>query len=657
LNTRSLFCFTVAVSLLFSTRVANAACHFSRMRPTATLPTMVHGQQFSFVATDDCPLQLRFEVQGTNFAKIPVRSADLPSGDRTYTVDITESEWNTLMRNHFSLMFQWKIKEKGSIGKPSEVVTTNELDADRDGWTRSEGDFRSCDLTDERNPGLEEICDGIDQDCDNVVDEGVAWFRDTDRDGYGDDTDTRCTRARGYVAVGGDCDDSDGGLWCAMVDLSLADAKFVGEEDGDSAGFRVSGAGDVDGDGHDDLLIGAPYDGDGGAAYLMRGPVMGTLDLAGADAKLVGESGGWGYGTGYSVSGAGDVDGDGNDDLLIGAPYDNAATGVAYLVRGPVMGTVDLAFADAKLLGAEMSDHAGQSVANAGDVNGDGRDDLLIGAPEYGEGTLPAGGAFLVLGPATSTPDLSLTDAKFYGENGSDDAGSSVSGAGDVNGDGLDDLLIGAPHFKFRREYSAGAAYLLLGPLSGPVDLALADATIVGGPDSGGVGTSVSDAGDVDGDGHDDVLIGATTNYVDSDGGGAAYLVLGPVTGRVEASRADATLVGELYSGVGYSVSGAGDVDGDGHVDLVIGAYSSEEGGQDAGATYLVLGPVSGTMDLSRSDATFVGEERNDVVGYSVAGVGDVDGDGLDDLLMGAPSNDAGGVDAGAAYLIYGGGF
>jgi hypothetical protein len=435
MNTHSLFCSTIAIGLLFGARTANAACRFKELRPGATLPTMAHGQQFSFVATPDCPLQLRFEVQGTNFAKIPVRGADLPSGERTYTVDITESEWNSLMREHFSLMFQWKIKEKSSMGKPSEVVTTNEIDADRDGWTRSEGDFRSCDLTDERNPGLEEICDGIDQDCDNLVDEGVAWFRDADRDGYGDDTDTRCTRARGYVDVGGDCDDSDGDLWCATIDLAQADAKLVGEEIDDIAGWSVSGAGDMDGDGHDDLLIGAEGNGDSqGAAYLVLGPVTGTLDLALAHAKLLGQEG---DGATESVSGARDVDGDGHEDLLVGAPYNDDVAlnaGVAYLVLGPVTGTLDLALADATLLGEEMYDRAGASVSDAGDVDGDGHDDLLIGAPQ--DTVLAPGAAYLVLGPATGVRDLSLADAKFYGEVATDKAGISVSGAGDVNGDG-----------------------------------------------------------------------------------------------------------------------------------------------------------------------------------------------------------------------------
>jgi hypothetical protein len=442
------------------------------------------------------------------------------------------------------------------------------------------------------------------------------------------------------------------------IDLSRADAKFVGEEGHGLAGESVSGAGDVDGDGHDDLLIGAPFYpdwGGRGAAYLVLGPVTGTLDLAVADAKLVGEQVRVDDDdiAGSSVSGAGDVDGDGHDDLLVGAYYNDEGgnnAGAAYVVLGPVTGILDLAFADAKLVGEEGLDYAGSSVSDGGDANGDGRDDLIVGAWRNQEGGRFAGAAYVVLGPLSGTLDLSLADAKLVGGGDRDYAGWSVSDAGDVDGDGQDDLLVGGDE-----------AYLVLGAVTGTLDLSLADATLTGEYGGGGA-YDVSGAGDVDGDGHDDLLVGAPTYRGLSEGRmGAAHVVLGPVTGTVDLAFADATLVGEDRGDwAGVSVSGAGDVDGDSYDDLLVGAWRNDEGGVDAGAAHLVLGPVSGTSDLSRADVKLVGERELDIAGKSVSGAGDVDADGHADLLVGASNNYVGPADAddrpGAAYLIYGGG-
>jgi hypothetical protein len=435
------------------------------------------------------------------------------------------------------------------------------------------------------------------------------------------------------------------------IDLSAADARFLGEAPSAYAGM-VSGAGDVDGDGLDDLLIGS-WQGAANSAYLVLGPATGTLDLSGAGAKFVGE--GADDGAGVSVSGAGDVDSDGHDDLFIGAYRNDEGgdgAGAAYLVLGPVSGTLDLALADAKLVGEEAYDGAGyrNRVSGAGDVDGNGHDDLLVGAYND-EADYNAGAAYLVLGPATGTLDLSLADAKLLGDRS--DLAGTVSGAGDVDGDGLDDLLVGA---YYNGGINEGAAYLVLGPVTGTINLSMADAKLVGEEADDWAGYDVSDAGDVDSDGHDDLLVGALHNSEGGHDAGAAYLVLGPVTGSRDLSLADAKLVGEGPGDYAGPVSGAGDVDADGHDDVLVGAMYGNEGGENAGAAYLVLGPVTGTLDLSRADVKLVGEEANDHVGYSVAGAGDVDSDGRADLLVGAPYNDEGGTYAGVAYLVYGGG-
>jgi hypothetical protein len=587
------------------------------------------------------------------------------------------------------------------------VVPGDEEDGDADTYLACE----DCDDNDETAyPGAPELCDGHDNDCDGVVPED-----EVDGDGDGseacedcddsnadvhpgaievacDDIDNDCDGSQhgddvdddgdGFDECGGDCDDGyetafpgaaeicdgldndcdgvgDTGL-CGTFDLSLANAKFVGEVDVDWAGYSVSSAGDVNSDGYDDVFIGAPgQDSSGwlaGAAYLVLGPVSGTVDLSAADAKLVGET--YHNNAGNSISTAGDVNGDGYDDILVGAAYEDTGgndAGAAYLVLSPVTGTVDLAAADGKLVGEADEDYAGFSVSSAGDVNGDGYDDLFVGATGQDAGGNNAGAAYLVLSPVVGTVDLSAAAAKLVGVSFNDYTGYSVSTAGDVNGDGYGDLIVGAPEW-LTGAVRPGAAYLVFGPVTGTVNLAAADATFEGTAADQRAGCSVSSAGDVNDDGYDDLLVGA--EFAGANSKGEAYLVLGPVTGNMNLLSADATFTGETNSDyAGYSVSSAGDVNGDGYDDIFVGAHSQDEGGSSAGAAYLVLGPASGRITLANANAKFVGEVAGDWVGYrtSVSAAGDVNGDGYDDLLVGAPFHDAGGSDAGAAYLMLGG--
>jgi hypothetical protein len=262
---------------------------------------------------------------------------------------------------------------------------------------------------------------------------------------------------------------------------------------------------------------------------------------------------------------------------------------------------------------------------------------------------------------AGGTFDLSLADASFVGENAGDLSGYSVASAGDVDGDGLDDLLIGAYHNDDGGS-DAGKTYLFFGSTvasGGPFDLSLADASFVGETDGDYSGVSVASAGDVDGDGLDDLVIGANWNDEGGHMAGKTYLFFGSTVasgGSFDLSLADASFVGETAGNrSGVSVSSAGDVDGDGLDDLLIGAYHNDDGGSHAGKSYLIFGSTmaaGGSFNLSVADASFVGESWSDLSGSSVSSAGDVDGDGLDDLLIGAPQNNDGGTYAGKTYLI-----
>ena len=483
-------------------------------------------------------------------------------------------------------------------------------------------------------------------------------------------------------------------LFPASFDLSTLDGTngFVlnGIDSFDSSGVSVSGTGDVNGDGIDDLIIGASGgDPNGissaGESYVVFGRIGGasaSFDLSTLDGTngFVINGIDFGDGSGNSVSGAGDVNGDGIDDVIIGADREgDDYSGASYVLFGRNSGfssSLNLSTFNGTngfaINATGAYDYSGRSVSGAGDVNGDGFDDVIVGAPGdigYGEGD-----SYVVFGNNSgfsSSLNLSTLDGtNGFAINGiatGGRSGSSVDGAGDINGDGIDDVIVGAPGS------SAGKSYVMFGQNGGfspSFDLTTLDGTngfVLDGIDSGDYsGVSVSRAGDINGDGIDDLIIGAAT--ADPNGNtqaGESYVVFGQnsaFSAIFDLGALDGTN-GFTINGIdtndfsGISVSAAGDVNGDGIDDLIIGSNSGPNG-----ESYVVYGKdigFSSSLDLNSLDGTngfaLIGIDLDDLSGSSVSGAGDVNGDGIDDLIIGARGADPyGNARAGESYVVFG---
>ncbi|MEP3889307.1 MAG: hypothetical protein ABJN69_02500 [Hellea sp.] len=496
-----------------------------------------------------------------------------------------------------------------------------------------------------------------------------------------------------------------------------------GIDAGDFSGHSVSSAGDVNGDGIDDIIIGAVLaesNGNSGAgeSYVVFGqddsvtPFGASLNLSALD----GSNGFVINGidvqdlSGRSVSAAGDINGDGIDDILIGADRadsnGNVDTGESYVVFGqddsvtPFAASLDLSMLNGTngfvINGIDASDYSGISVSSAGDINGDGFDDILIGAFRADpNGNSSAGESYVVFGQDDSvTPfGASLNLSALDGSNGfvingidaNDLSGGSVSAAGDVNGDGIDDILIGAS-FADPNGFSSGESYVVFGqddsvtPFAASLNLSALDGSngfVVNGINANdNSGISVSAAGDINGDGIDDILISAQLfeSTIAGPGGGSnfinvTYVVFGqddsitPFAASLNLSALDGTN-GFVINDIGIttdspmSVSGAGDFNGDGIDDILIGSGSSSQ----AGGSYVIFGSNTGfaaSLELSSLNGTngmaINGIDAGDFSGHSVSSAGDVNGDGFDDILIGARYADPNGNNnAGESYVIFG---
>jgi len=489
--------------------------------------------------------------------------------------------------------------------------------------------------------------------------------------------------------------------------LSGADGfRLDGVAAGDDSGFSVSTAGDINGDGVGDLIVGS-YRADmnssasgssSGRSYVVFGhspPFAATLPLP----SLNGSNGFRLDGvaaydlSGRSVSAAGDINGDGVGDLIVGSLFadpNGSASGSSYVVFGhspPFVATLALSSLRGsngfRLDGAAANDLSGYSVSAAGDINGDGIDDLIVGAYVADKNGSRSGSSYVVFGhspPFAATLALSSLNGsngfRLDGVAASDYSGFSVSAAGDINGDGVGDLIVGAP-FADPNGSRSGSSYVVFGH-SPPFVATLALSSLSGsngfrldgvaaGDDSG---RSVSAAGDINGDGVGDLIVGAP--FADPNGSlsGSSYVVFGhspPFATTLALSslsgsngfRLDGAAAGDQS---GRSVSAAGDINGDGIGDLIVGAPFADPNGSRSGSSYVVFGhspPFAATLALSSLSGSngfrLDGVAADDYSGRSVSAAGDINGNGVGDLIVGAYGADSNGfASSGSSYVVFG---
>src|SRR3989344_5355455 len=318
----------------------------------------------------------------------------------------------------------------------------------------------------------------------------------------------------------------------------------------------------------------------------------------------------------------------------------------------------------------DNNDTFGRAVANIGDLNGDGINDIVVGAPYDGDGGINTGAIYILFlnkdGTVKSHQKISASEGSFKGKLNEDDQfGRGISNIGDFDGDGITDLAVGAYHDD-DGGINTGAIYILFLNKDGTVKSSqkISDTEgnfgVIKANDSFGV--SVANIGDFDGDGVTDLVVGA---YGDSDDGfetGAIYILFlnkdGTVKSHQKISASEGSFKGNLNNGdlFGSEVISIGDLDGDGITDLAVGAYGDNDvpffhslifrhANPDKGAIYILFlnkdGTVKSHQKISASEGSFKGNLNNsDLFGYTAANIGDFNGDGIEDIVVGAPYDD-----------------